>query len=667
VLEKLAAAQQLGARGLVARLTWRLRQASRVLAFLLWRRRQDGRFAVAAVKDFERMPIRSYLPSLADVRARYDDAPDRQSVRDSVERIRSAAERIRANKVSIRGTGELALNFEDKNWYAYDRGDAIMLNRHDFLLPLVQAHVLGQDPHAADKVRELFAYWIENFDLSRLRQCDTPIDAAIRLLNWAWVFNSGILRPGEGSRAKLLAIVWLQVEYIYAWHSAGGNHLVLEALAVYVYGLMFPGGRAGRWSAWGKSTLLEQLMRQTTADGVHTEQSMFYHQAVATHYLKFFLAADLANDRIDARFRERFGLMLDYVHDTAKPSRRHPVLGDGEPLVTDDREHWEARALLAARYVMFGKPVSDALVPMIDDSSVWLLLRWAGEIENAPQSQRSILYGDAGIAVLRGDRSYVLMDAAPFSDPEFPHHGHADALSVEVCVGRDDLFVDPGGYGYYDDDFRRFFRSTAAHNTVTLDGRDQSEVFGVLGYGRLCKARLVRYETGEDFDSVVATHDGYCPALHQRSVILIKKPRQCLVIADWIERLQGGAVSSRLHAAPGCRIDLDTMRIRPADGDRAYALALDGSAAVTQRTVCGEKTPALQGWFSPETHVAVPAETWEATLDEVASCALVTLIALEPGLPVAARVRDLDHADLEIGSSRYGLVRQESGYFLELR
>ena len=44
-----------------------------------------------------------------------------------------------------------------------------------------------------DRVRELFTYWIDNFDAGTLVRCDTPIDAAIRLINWLWVLGCDVL------------------------------------------------------------------------------------------------------------------------------------------------------------------------------------------------------------------------------------------------------------------------------------------------------------------------------------------------------------------------------------------------------------------------------------------------------------------------------------------
>ncbi len=54
-------------------------------------------------------------------------------------------------------------------------------------------------------------------------------------------------------------------------------------------------------------------------------------------------------------------------------------------------------------------------------------------------------------------------------------HAHADALSVELRYGGVDIFADPGTYCYHGEpEWRSYFRSTIAHNTVEVDGQNQS-------------------------------------------------------------------------------------------------------------------------------------------------------------------------------------------------
>jgi hypothetical protein len=68
---------------------------------------------------------------------------------------------------------------------------------------------------------------------------------------------------------------------------------------------------------------------------------------------------------------------------------------------------------------------------------------------------------------------YLIFDCGPLGDGG---HGHYDALSVEAWAGETPLVLDPGRFTYAEGspNLRHWFRGTAAHNTVTVDGVDQT-------------------------------------------------------------------------------------------------------------------------------------------------------------------------------------------------
>ena len=598
--------------------------ARRVIAFYAFRRSRARRFSDEMDNELKVGP--SFLPASDKLRALLDQDAVDSTARD---RIAAATVDVINGEVEFRGLGRIRLRFTPGDWYDYPAVSTEMISRQDFLVPLVQQVLLSGDPAVREKIRELFTYWTENFDLSKLRKRDTPIDTAIRLINWMWVLSFDVLKLDRQNAARLLQIIYLQLEFVSAWRSAGGNHLVLEALAHYVVGSAFAVSRqARRWRQWSRRTLLAELHKQTSEDGVHTEQSMFYHQAVSTHFLKFLLTAEAGGDPVPESYRARFGRMLEYIHVTMKIGLTHPVLGDGEPLVTNDREHWEAKALLPARSVLYGRPLYSKFAASINDSLVWLLGVRRESVLVTDEIPVSTVFEKTGLAVLRSGEAYAFFDAAPFSDPEFPHHGHADALSVEIGAGRADLFVDPGGYGYYNDEYRRFFRSTAAHNTVVLDGKDQSELSGVLGYGRLANAKLERYSLTSELDYVAGSHSGYSPAKHLRELFLRKGPNPYVLIVDYLQGAGRHTATINFHLPPRARFDASTGRLYAAESGVFRARAVS-NVALEQTVLNGCREPFLQGWFSPGTRIAEPADTWQLTcrFDDAAYVATVVFLS----------------------------------------
>ena len=71
--------------------------------------------------------------------------------------------------------------------------------------------------------------------------------------------------------------------------------------------------------------------------------------------------------------------------------------------------------------------------------------------------------------------------------PPLYNHGHADALSITLSVGGKETLVDPGTYRYNGEpEFRKYFKGTRAHNTVTIDGLDQAvQETGLFGAGHI--------------------------------------------------------------------------------------------------------------------------------------------------------------------------------------
>jgi hypothetical protein len=90
--------------------------------------------------------------------------------------------------------------------------------------------------------------------------------------------------------------------------------------------------------------------------------------------------------------------------------------------------------------------------------------------------RESVLFPGPGLAVLESPdaKLQVEFDCGPQGCTPVSSHGHADALSVTVWRGGDRL-IDAGTYRYNGaDTWRNAFRSTAFHNTITVDGLSQA-------------------------------------------------------------------------------------------------------------------------------------------------------------------------------------------------
>ena len=90
-----------------------------------------------------------------------------------------------------------------------------------------------------------------------------------------------------------------------------------------------------------------------------------------------------------------------------------------------------------------------------------------------------------------------------------PGHAHADTLSYELSFGRTRVVVDAGVFDYAATAKRAYARGTRGHNTVELDGLDQSEMWGVFRVGRRARPFAVRRDEVSGLVAIEASHDGY--------------------------------------------------------------------------------------------------------------------------------------------------------------
>jgi hypothetical protein len=118
-------------------------------------------------------------------------------------------------------------------------------------------------------------------------------------------------------------------------------------------------------------------------------------------------------------------------------------------------------------------------------------------------------FADAGMVIWHGTPWSVFFDVGPVGPDYQPGHGHADTLSVECSHGGRRLYVDPGTYAYDLDARRAYDRSTAAHNTVCVDGQDSSEVWHIFRVGRRAAPLGVRVEPAAGGLRAEAAHNGY--------------------------------------------------------------------------------------------------------------------------------------------------------------
>jgi hypothetical protein len=214
----------------------------------------------------------------------------------------------------------------------------------------------------------------------------------------------------------------------------------------------------------------------------------------------------------------------------------------------------------------------------------------------------------AGGYFLFGTKGRVqgLVDCGPLGYLGIAAHGHADALALALHVGGEPCLVDPGTYAYWcAPRWRAYFRGTSAHNTLRVDGEDQSVGGGPFLWLRKARTRIERMPASPAQFALTASHDGYMrladPVRHVRSVAF-DEASATLVVVDSVAGQRPHRTELFWHFAPQLDVQLTGQGVTVTT--KRYRLALQASCG-TLALVRGADEPPL-GWYSRAYNVKEP-------------------------------------------------------------
>ena len=529
-------------------------------------------------------------------------------------------------------------------------------NRHLHLVAIAQAWALTRDARHAAALQSHVESWIDACPFPLGPNWSSALEAGLRLINWslAWQLLGGATSPifegeeGRAFRGKWLASVYQHAEFVnghYSLHSSANNHLVGEAAGVYLAALAWPHWeRADAWHEQARAILEREALLQNAPDGVNLEQSTSYLQWTFDLLLLPWLAARANGEDFPAAYGSRLESMLDFLASVMDAGGHVPMIGDADDgfVVRLDpaKGFCRFRSLLATGAILFDRPDFKAKAGELDDKTRWLLGPAAGEAWERLSETRELpvrrAFPDGGYYILGTDfesprEIRIVADAGPLGYREIAAHGHADALSFTLSVGGEEFLVDPGTYAYHTQpEWRAYFRGTAAHNTVRIDGLDQSQPGGNFMWLRKARAQASAWSSTPEQDFLEASHDGYMalddPVLHRRRLVLRKAERR-LVVEDYLEMHAPHDVEIFFHCAPEAHALAIFRGAKVLRGGKALHLKWpdleDGRAEILRG-----RTGPIAGWVSRRFDRREPAPTlvWRARL--AGDCVLRTVIEL---------------------------------------
>lgn len=340
-------------------------------------------------------------------------------------------------------------------------------------------------PGSYDSKLALQKFWVERW----VRENPAPIGngwepypISLRVVNWVKAFLSG-LEPEK----FVLDSLCQQVDYLSQdlERHLLGNHLFVNAKALIFAGCFFEGDVADKWLKTGLSIYNKELNEQVLADGGNYELTPMYHVIMLVDLL------DLIN------------LFNAY------PNRVSISVLDETKSIAIKMLVWLERMSHLDNKISFFNDATFGIAP--ENDVVFNYAKTLGLVWQSDSLESLQVHDlkDTGYVSVKNSEFSLICDLANVGPDYQPGHAHADTLSFEWCLSANRVFVNSGisEYGVSAERLRQ--RKLAAHNTVSINGLDSSEVWSGFRVAR--RAKIIKRDVSvfDDNIQLSATHDGF--------------------------------------------------------------------------------------------------------------------------------------------------------------
>lgn len=387
------------------------------------------------------------------------------------------------------------------------------LHYFDYLRDLAGLSSIGRRDEAFATFQRVVLSWVNGN--SRLEGDGWhPYTLSIRIVNWceAAAFFQREITAVDAFRDVFLSslfgqarLLWRQIET-----DVRGNHLLKNLRALLWASRLFAGAEPDRWRTKALRMLEDEVREQVLPDGAHFERTPAYHVQVL---------ADL---------RAMRGLLAA----AACPCP------------------WLDTAITRMEHFLEWIVPPSGRLPLIKDTTHDAGPKQSGSTSGAQ------FFESSGFAVIRDDHrgDFLIADFGYVCPDYLPAHAHADMFSYELTIGGTPVVVDSGVYEYQRGHWRDWFRSTLAHNTVEIGGRNQSEVWDSFRVGRRARPQNIVFTDTDDVVIIQGQHDGYAPTIHRRTLLALPRDR-AWVIVDEVFARTAAIARSYVHLHPAVEPD----------------------------------------------------------------------------------------------------------------
>ncbi|MFK7800611.1 MAG: heparinase II/III family protein [Anaerolineae bacterium] len=450
----------------------------------------------------------------------------------------------------------------------------------------------------AETFTKLALSWIEG---NRYLRGDGwhPYTLSLRIVNWTHALLGGLVI--ESAHEKVVQSLYAQAKFLMKdfEHDVRGNHLLENTRALIFAGLIFTGAEPNQWFELGLSVFEQETKEQIRQDGGHFERCPSYHWLITKNYLEIASWLRQNNKNVPDWLEQALFRMLEF-------GQRLVGFDGNEPLLKDSG--WNAspniQSVLNAGSVYFNDPRFKNRTDLGLYEHMLLSKDQISMFCNLPSSSTPTgtwYMEESGYLVDRSSSSHFVLDIGKVCPDYLPAHAHADLFTYELAIKNKRIVVDSGVYEYQAGKWRDYFRSTRAHNTVSINQANQSDVWSSFRVARRATPQVNHVVQNDAYVIVQASHDGYKhespPVSHCRTVL--SHTAGFWLFVDELSSDEDAVFEAEnfIHLHP----DLNPQSINSNYWQLAEGINLAVAAQPGLKTSlhAGEESP-LQGWYSSE-------------------------------------------------------------------
>jgi hypothetical protein len=420
-------------------------------------------------------------------------------------------------------------------------------SRFSMVYPLVRAYVVTQDEKFVEAFWTLLESWAEANPPNTGPNWMDGQEAVLRLMAWMFgyhqFFNSLSATPQRIAQFTIMVAahaerIYKNIDYAISTHS---NHTISEAFGLWLVGLLFPELKeAEKYLGLGRSLLEQEAAAQIFPDGTYSMYSLNYHRFVLHVYLCMIRLGELNKSLVSGLILDRVSTSISFLSNLIDPETGGmSVYGSNDgalvlPLnncdFTDYRPLLQLGSYATQKQFLFEPGPWDEDIfwlyganPLSQPRAEYQVIE-AGRGTGVRENRVSFPHG--GIYILRSTDSKAVIRCTDFHS----RPSHADQLHMDLWWRGINIACDAGTYLYSGEGiWRNGLAHTCAHNTVTVDGRDQMKMLTRFTWTNWSKGKVLKH----DANVWQGEHDGYKrladPVSHKRTVLSLGDDRWLVV------------------------------------------------------------------------------------------------------------------------------------------